>query len=63
MKATGKHRDRKNGASREQWQKRKQTANAAHGKQIAETFNLIPGRHAYQDAKYSRITEPATPLD
>ncbi len=33
MKATGKHRDRKNGASREQWQKRKQAANAARGTQ------------------------------
>ena len=48
------HRERKNGASREEWQRRKHEANAARGKQIAETFNLIPGRHAYADAKYSR---------
>ena len=34
MKGTKVNRDRKNGASREQWQKRKAAANAARPKQV-----------------------------
>ena len=35
-KGTVPARERKNGASREQWEKRKQAANAARGKQILQ---------------------------
>lgn len=36
MQATKSHRNRKNGASREQWQARKAAANAARPKQSTE---------------------------
>jgi hypothetical protein len=49
------HRERKNPRSAEQHQARKHAANAARGKQVAETSNLIPGRHAYADAKYRHV--------
>ena len=46
---------RKNEHAAEEHKARKQAANAARGKQVTETFNLIPGRHAFADAKYRHI--------
>ena len=61
MKATGKHRDRKNGASREQWQKRKQAANALRPKQV--TVTTQNGEFVGPSRDASAAWEPATPLD
>ena len=51
------HRERKNPHSADAWRERKAAANAARGKQVAETTNLIPGRNAYADAKYRHEEE------
>lgn len=43
MKGTKGHRDRKNGASREQWQEQKVAANADRPKQLVQTFESDKG--------------------
>lgn len=41
------HRERKNGASREQWMKRKAEANAARGLQVFKCLNDDPASGIY----------------
>jgi len=43
MKGTISNRVRKNGASREQWQKRKQAFNAARPQQVIYEMNELDG--------------------
>ena len=55
MKGTKGHRDRKNGASREQWMERKAAANAARGPQEVYISRLEAGQGRYE--KTSRVRE------
>ena len=55
MQATKSHRNRKNGASREQWQARKASANAARPKQEISEFRFEVGQ-----SKTVRITRERT---
>lgn len=41
MKGTKGHRDRKNGASREQWEKQKAARNAERGKQVRNSGQWV----------------------
>lgn len=55
MKGTKGHRDRKNGASREQWKERKAAANAARPAQVYYEYSFEVGNS--KSTKISRVRE------
>jgi hypothetical protein len=54
MKGTKGHRERKNGASHEQWEKQKATRNAKRGTQVFVVTNDDPASGVYSGV-YKRV--------